>query len=215
MPKPQINIKNIEEIFGKAVTISPEKWPGKKLRIQPGDLSKFTPHGNGVYGLQRRNLNPFKNAPSQDAEGGVIYFDNSVEEEDFDSLLNMLGVRKDERKYAVFMKESKNPGQDGYLLQARVISDFGLRFLFGAIDSQEYDSFKEQKLRLDTFFHMFMLKECERWGTSFSQDGEKGLAGKFGGDGNYAKEELSFGFMVENSYHHVYRIWSRAWLVTK
>ena len=36
-----------------------------------------------------------------------------------------------------------------------------------------------------------------------------------GGDGDYAVEELSFGFMLENEYNQVYRIWSRAWLVTK
>ena len=40
------------------------------------------------------------------------------------------------------------------------------------------------------------------------------LRGLFGGDGDFAREELAFGFMVENDYHHVYRIWSRAWLVT-
>ena len=41
------------------------------------------------------------------------------------------------------------------------------------------------------------------------------LAGMFGGDGDDSREKLSFGRMVENGYHHVYRIWSRAWLVTK
>jgi hypothetical protein len=35
----------------------------------------------------------------------------------------------------------------------------------------------------------------------------------FGGDGERAKESLAFGFMVENAYYGVYRIWSRAWLV--
>ena len=36
-----------------------------------------------------------------------------------------------------------------------------------------------------------------------------------GGDGDWAKESLCFGLMVENGYQGVYRIWSRAWLVTK
>jgi hypothetical protein len=41
------------------------------------------------------------------------------------------------------------------------------------------------------------------------------LSGTFGGDGYWAKESLCFGFLVENNYRGVYRIWSRAWLVTK
>ena len=58
------------------------------------------------------------------------------------------------------------------------------------------------------------LYECwkRRVGTSF---GDSRIDGKMGGDGDYAVEELSFGFMLENEYNQVYRIWSRAWLVTK
>jgi hypothetical protein len=41
------------------------------------------------------------------------------------------------------------------------------------------------------------------------------LYGAMGGDGDWAKEELCFGFMMENEYHGVCRIWTRAWLVTK
>lgn len=38
---------------------------------------------------------------------------------------------------------------------------------------------------------------------------------RFGGDGEWARESLAFGFLVENQYHSIYRIWTRAWLVTK
>ena len=41
------------------------------------------------------------------------------------------------------------------------------------------------------------------------------LAGTMGGDGDWAKESLAFGFLMENQYWQVMRIWSRAWLVTK
>jgi hypothetical protein len=41
------------------------------------------------------------------------------------------------------------------------------------------------------------------------------LSGTFGGDGDWAQESLCFGFMIENAYHGVYRMWSRAWLITK
>jgi hypothetical protein len=41
------------------------------------------------------------------------------------------------------------------------------------------------------------------------------IGGTFGGDGDWAKERLCFGVMVENSSWMAYRIWSRAWLITK
>ena len=41
------------------------------------------------------------------------------------------------------------------------------------------------------------------------------LRGTLGGDGDWAKESLAFGFFVENTYWSVYRLWSRPWLVTK
>jgi hypothetical protein len=57
----------------------------------------------------------------------------------------------------------------------------------------------------------FIAAERERWGTGMSS----ALRGTFGGDGDWAKESLCFGLMVENPYYGVYRVWSRAWLVTK
>lgn len=45
--------------------------------------------------------------------------------------------------------------------------------------------------------------------------GAPNLSGAMGGDGDYAKEKLCFGLLVENPFGHVYRIWSRAWPLTK
>lgn len=61
-------------------------------------------------------------------------------------------------------------------------------------------------------FWGFMENERRKYGLYF---GSPKLSGLFGGDGDFAQEELCFGFMTENHYHGVYRIWSRAWLVTK
>lgn len=57
----------------------------------------------------------------------------------------------------------------------------------------------------------FVEHEKKEWGTFW---GEK-LETTFGGDGDFAREDLSFGFMIENADEGIYRIWSRAWLVTK
>jgi hypothetical protein len=189
-------------------------WPDHKLNIQPGDLSQFTPYGNGVYGYQSRfGEDPIKSAPLQDSSGGVVYFDNGIAKADFKALLRIMNVKSDYKDYAVFLAESKHPGEDGYLVQMRIVTKFGLCFMFGALTDAEYDKFPEQNLTIGETLWEFMKKEAERWGTSWMEN--KGLHGKFGGDGDFACEELAFGFVMENEYHGVYRIWSRAWLVTK
>ena len=205
--------------LGDKVRVSPPIWPDHKLDIQPGDLSKSVPYGNGVYGYQdRKGNNPFMSAPSQEACGGVIYFGNDITKADFEALMRIMEVQpaqviKPSKDFAAFTAESKQPGKDGYLVQMRVVSKFGLRFMFGALTDAEYEKFPEQELTIVEALWSFVQQERKRWGMSWMDD--KGLSGKFGGDGDFAREELAFGFMLENDYHHVYRIWSRAWLVTK
>ncbi len=194
------------------VIVSPAVWPGKNLQVQPGDLSKFTPYGNGVYGYQRHSLEPIRGDPPQEESGGLVYFGNGVKQEDFSGFLRMMGVKADDKDYAAFVQESSNPVEDRYFKQMRLMSKFGLRFMFGAIDNREYDTFKKQELTIGESLWEFMEAEKGRFGTSF---GDRRIEGKMGGDGDCAREELSFGFMLENEYHEVYRIWSRAWLVTK
>lgn len=207
--------------LGDKVRVSPPIWPGNKLAIQPGDLSQFIPYRNDVYGHQDLKMsNPFTSAPSQDACGGIIYFGNRVGKADFEALMRITKIKrsffvKPWKDFAVFTAESHQPGKDGYLAQMRVVSKFGLRFMFRALTEAEEEGFPEQEISMAEALWLFIQHECKRWGTSFEQDGEKGLKGLFGGNGHSAREQLSFGFMVENSYHNVYRIWSRAWLVTK
>ncbi len=199
--------------------ISPSIWPGPKLRVQPGDLSKFAPCGSGVYGYQdQKGSNPFMSAPSQEECGGIIYFGNDITKADFTALMRIMGVQsanvtKPKKDFAVFTAASKQPGKDGYLVQMRIVSKFGLRYMFSALADDEYEKFPEQKITMVEAMWSFLEQERERWGTSWMDD--KGLGGKFGGDGDLAREELAFGFILENEYHSVYRIWSRAWLVTK
>lgn len=205
--------------FGSKIRVSPPMWLGDhSINCNPGDLSQFTPQGNGVYGYQTpERSNPFKNAPDQDACGGVIYFGNDISKADFETLMRIMQVdsHRPSKDFSVFTAESEEPGKEKYLAQMRVASKFALRFLFGALTEADYRQFPEQDTTTVEALWAFIEHERNRWGTSFSQDKEKGLCGLFGGDGDFAREELAFGFMVENDYHHVYRIWSRAWLVTK
>jgi hypothetical protein len=194
------------------IVVSPAIWLGGNLQVQPGDLSRFAPYGNGVYGYQGNSLEPIKSDPPQEPAGGLIYFDNHVNREDFLGFLRMMKIREDRKDYAAFIQEACNPFNERYFKQMRLISKFGLRFMFEAIDEREYSSFKEQELTIGEALWEFMESERGRFGTSFW---DPRIERKMGGDGNYAREQLGFGFMLENGYHQVYRIWSRAWLVTK
>lgn len=200
--------------FGGKVRISPPLWPNAKVDIQPGDLTKFLPSGNGVYGYQdKKTSNPLKSAPPQEATGGHLYFGNSISKEDFDALMRITEVRSNDKDYAVFIEESKDPKSDGFLLQMRIVPKFALCYMFGVLNEEEYESFPDQELSIGELLYTFIESEKANWGTFFSENPK--LDGKFGGDGDFMREELSFGFMVENNYYDVCRIWSRAWLVTK
>ena len=65
-----------------------------------------------------------------------------------------------------------------------------------------------QKLTLQEAINTFLADQQERY-----RPGD--LDGCLGGDGDWAKERLAFGFMVENAYWGIWRVWSRAWLITK
>lgn len=195
------------------VVISPPIWHGRNIEVQPGDLSKFAPYGNGVYGYQKKNiLDPIRGDPPQEPNAGIVYFENDVKREDFQAFLRVMGIDADRRDYAAFIKNAHEPLKERYFKQMRLISKLGLRFAFGVLQEPDYESFKEQELTTGDALWAFMEAEKERFGTSF---GDPRIEGKMGGDGHFAREELSFGFMHENEYNQIYRIWSRAWLVTK
>jgi hypothetical protein len=192
------------------------KISGKNISIQPGNLSKFANHGNGVYGYQKNTFHPIKGDPPQEESGGFVYFGNGLSKNDFKRFLRMMGVsnenRRSDKDYLAFMAKSKNPIEDRYFKQMRLVSKFGLRHMFNALDDEGYENFPEQKLSVEEALWAFIESEKKEYGTFF---GDPRIEGKMGGDGDCAREELSFGFMVENSYYNIYRIWSRAWLVTK
>ncbi len=88
---------------------------------------------------------------------------------------------------------------------------YALTSLFGVERTPASAGYFRQPHPLGEIAWQFLENQRERWGSGFSSR----LSGLFGGDGDWAKEELCFGFMVENGYNAVYRLWSRAWLVTK
>lgn len=196
-----------------SVRITPPLFFNTRTGLDPADLTKFTPHGNGVYGYQEGLGDPIKSAPPQDDVGGYLHFGADMTRQDFDALMHIMGVRerwwqKDPRDYVVFYGESNQPGSDGYLSQIRIVSRRALSSMFGSITEAEYNQFPGQEVSMADALWGFMQNErINRNGAS--------LNGLFGGDGDFAVEQLCFGFAVENNYFGVYRMWSRAWLITK
>ncbi|MCL5409628.1 MAG: hypothetical protein M1607_02080 [Patescibacteria group bacterium] len=192
------------------IRLSPLFYPNTDSAHQSGDLSHFAATGNAVYGYQVRDFDPFKIGPTQEPTGGVLFFSNKIKKEDFMALARILGMGTG-RDYAAFLAESKNPSKDGYLRQLRLTSALSLRFHFEELTEEELDKFPEQTLTMPEALWTFIEHEKKEWGTFF---GSPKLEGQFGGDSYFAREELSFGIMVENDFDRIYRIWSRAWLVT-
>lgn len=210
--------KRIVFELGESVRVSPPIWFDNAVDWYPGDFSKRPPYGSGVYGYQSSNLlDPLKNAPKEEDSGGVVYFGNGISKADFEAMMRIMHVDpcRPSKDFAVFTALSKEPGKEGCLTQMRTVSKFGLRFMFKSLSDADYEKFAKQGVSTVDALWAFVEHERECWGTSFTEDEKKGLRGLFGGDGDFRREQLAFGFMVENQYHGVYRIWSRAWLVTK
>lgn len=200
-------------------------WPGGEHKgPRPGDLSQFAPQGLALappliirpyggmadpsyYGAQGTITHPIRSAPVNDDTGGVIYFSDYVENDELMAALGIMGVRLTSKDYAVFTVESDEPGEDHYLEQMRVIGRGALAHFFAA----PADALAEQTLDVGQACQRFIAWQKSKWDGS----GGRSLHGCLGGDGDWAKERLAFGALVENAYWGIFRIWSRPWLVTK
>jgi hypothetical protein len=211
------------------VRISAPDWPARAA-LAPGDLSAYAPIGLGMaspmvlrpwddlgdltargdfYGASARTGDPLRDAPVNDAAGGVVYFDGDAEPARIAALLALLEVQTNVTRYALYAAESADPPKDRYLAQIRIV-DFGAMNLFGALPDPG-DAPWDQGLSVGGLIEAFIDAQRQRWGPGMSSE----LSGTLGGDGDWAKEKLAFGFMVENGSNGVYRLWSRPWLVTK
>lgn len=211
--------------------IYPNNWPDRVLDVQPGDMTQFAPMGMGIggpmimmpwgdlddmvqrpgyYSFHEQTFHPQRGAPVTEAAGGTIYFDRP-KQDDFDALLRLLEVNTERRDYAVFAHESENPLRDRYVLQLRIMGFGAVEHVYKAPLSKVPEGNEPQKKTLGQLLWAFIEFEQQRHGGGYSSS----LSGCLGGDGDWARETLCFGFMVENACHRIYRLWSRATLVTK
>ncbi len=208
-------------------------WPGRPLTVMPGDFSKYVPQGMGLdvqpvirpwddpveavttpsyYGFETRETDPVRGTPTQEASGGVIYFDDGISRRHILTALFVMGVNLHEREFVVFQGPAGDTVGERYLDQARIMRKGALQYLFRP--GPEAADLPVQPVTMGDFIRQFIDDQRKKWNDPRYTFSDR-LSGTFGGDGDWAKELLCFGFMVENSYWGVYRLWSRAWLVTK
>jgi hypothetical protein len=212
------------------VILAPAIWHGEPLEIQPGDLSLFAPMGSGLggpnlmmpwdtpesiasrvdyYGLHSHSGHPFLGAPVTEPSGGTIYFDDQCNRQDIEAMLRLMGVHDRLTDYAAFLLEATSP-EERYLTQMRLVSGDALSFLYRIPDEPQGMALRQQRLSVGEVVWRFI-----EWFKREKYEGRYSVDGALGGDGDWARESLAFGFMVENEYLAIYRIWTRAWLVTK
>lgn len=219
----------IEEL----ATLLPADWPGQKLAVMPGDLSRYVTAGFGdaplvvrpwdkldvldrqqsFYGLDRPESDPIRAAPSSDAKGGCVYFDDNIDGADLEALMRVMGIYGSMDDYVMFGAESPDTVRDRFLDQVRIVSRSALTHLF-RVPADLVNPLSKPGAALGALIAAFVAAQRKKWNDpDYTYSGK--LAGSLGGDGDWAKEALAFGILLENPYWQVLRIWSRPWLVTK
>ena len=191
------------------VTIFDRDWPGRPLPVMPGDFSQYLLDGSGFEG----DFDPVRNAPPSQPAGGLVYFDDSIAPGDLAALLRAMHVPSHEKHFVVVAGSSRKPIEDHYLDQARIISGAALFNQFWA--DQETRTLAAQPISVAEYIVQFVDEQRRKWKEPDRDPFPDSLDVLFGGDGDGAKEALCFGLMIESPHWPVYRVWSRAWLVSK
>jgi hypothetical protein len=64
------------------------------------------------------------------------------------ALVKLLQIRRQEKKYAVFLGHADNTQEDRYLTQLRIVTGFALQSMFRALTRDEHESFPDQDLTI-------------------------------------------------------------------
>jgi hypothetical protein len=215
------------EGYPDGLDLKPHSWPEGPNSGTFGTESEFVPQGfllgapavmfpyrgmpsDDYYGAQAARSNPILDAPLQDPGGGTVYFAGRSSD-DLRVLFGAMGVHADAKSYIAVPFTACDTVEERYLDQLRIVRHVALTAVC-KLDEALIPA--AQSMTIGDALCGFVEAQIDKWkepGQPFSHR----LSGTAGGDGDWAKEELAFGFHVENSHWGVYRIWSRAWLVTK
>lgn len=171
----------------------------------PDNLDFLAEEGSGVYQASDHIFGPLaanvmQGVSLETMNLGLLYFDDFRYSRDkLVSALNLLGIQ-DGSKYSIFSLRTTDRGQ-GFITQARFVSDFAMKYYFNIKDEEEV---AKQPIGMVDAIISFIESEIHNFGSEANLCKHFGIEIPF--DGSFG---LGFGFLVENSYYNIYRIWSR------
>jgi len=134
---------------------------------------------------------------------GLVYFDTLRYSRDrLEAVLALIDVPNTKR-YTAFSLRSNDLDQ-GFITQVRFVSDFAMEYYFRVKDEDEQARI-EQGTDIYEALTSFVASEIHDFASEDKLCKHLGIEVPF--DGSFG---LAFGFLIENSYNQIYRIWSRA-----
>jgi hypothetical protein len=199
------------------IDIYSPQWPGRTLAIHPGDLRLFAPSGiadldptGGLpphHSYRNRPADPLRAAPLTEPAGCAVYIQGQPAAADLAGLMRLLRVEAAAADYAAFLVRARDPLEDRYLTQLRLIRVPALVAVYQALSPDEMRLFPDQRLTIGDVIPGFIADERQRWDARPLQPSTDEPGGP------RLQQALAFGFLVENAHYGVYRVWSRVWLV--
>jgi len=192
-------------------------------RRLPENLGAITQDGDGVYNATEPVWGELfsdvaKKISIETASGGLLFFDDSdFSPERFRKTMELLDVGhcrgwagkavEAAKEYTAFICSSENPRKDRYLSQLRFVSSFAMKFYYKRKDLAERIEKNPMKLDYVKFMISFIKQEIERYN---SESGKRLLRAEIRATGEECGSfGFGFGFLVENKYYGIYRLWSR------
>lgn len=152
------------------------------------------------------------NIPIYQAVNRICHVDSRIKKEDFYALLRIMEIfdNGNAKDYIIVCQDSKNPREDGFLSQMRIIRHVALSTVFRAISNTDhrFGTLPMQEVPVRKLLWQFVEQERERWP-------DQKLMGLFGGDGDWTREVLRISVIREEGWTNVWRIVSDGWLARK
>jgi hypothetical protein len=184
------------------------KQPPEQLDALAEDGQGIYYPTNAVWGTQLTDVTNRLSIETQ--SGGVVFFDGyNATPARLEALLQLLDVRPHQR-YQVHSHTSDDPIRHGYWTQWRFVSAFALEFYY------RYDKASVAALPVaatplipgivQTIEHEAAALSTVDFDAFIGQRYQQQYEGSIG---------YGFGFLVENHYHGIYRLWSRMLFYSK
>jgi hypothetical protein len=175
----------------------------------PDNLDFIAEEGSGVYENTKNVFGPraadvMKGVSLETMNLGLMYFDTLRYSRDrLEAVLALLDV-PNTKHYTAYSLRSNDLDQ-GFVTQTRFVSDLAMEYYFRVNGEGESEREQgEQAADIHEAFVSFVESEIQDFGSEGRLCKHLGIEVPF--DGSFG---LGFGFMIENSYWRIYRIWSR------